>query len=112
MLKDLKNNNRGIIFVTVLIIIIVAMVLSISILSLNVSQITSSEDELKRIQARMIADGALSQMIVQKMTGNPSNFLTYNETIGGTTFVITANIDSTSTGPGGVVNPLTIDVTY
>ncbi|MCK5014135.1 MAG: hypothetical protein KAS66_09980 [Candidatus Omnitrophica bacterium] len=111
MFKELKNNNRGIVFVTVLIIIIVAMVLSVSVLSLNISQVTSSEDELKHIQARALAEGGFAQILVEKFSGSASsNIITYPEPLGNTTFTIVANIDIANAGPAGT--PLDIDVTF
>jgi hypothetical protein len=109
MFKDLRNNNHGIIFVTVLVIIIVSMVLTVSILSLNISQVKSSEDELKRIQARILSEGGLSQILISKLSGNSANVITYTETLGNTTFTIVANIDTSGAGNN---DPLNIDVTF
>jgi len=66
MLKDLKNNDRGIVFVTVLIVIITTMVLAVSALSLNLSQIKSTENELKYIQAKVLADGGLVRILAEQ----------------------------------------------
>jgi len=113
MFRELKNNNRGVIFVTVLIIIIVAMVLAVSVLSLNISQVKSSEDELKHIQAKILSEGGLAQMLVSKFSGAPANVITYSETLGNTTFTIVANIDTTGAGPIGSNSvPLNIDVIF
>ena len=73
MLSDLKSNERGVVFVTVLIIIITTMVLTISALSLNISQIKSTENELKYIQAKVLADGGLFQIIANQFSSSPSN---------------------------------------
>lgn len=113
MLKELRDNNRGIIFVTVLIIIMVAMVLAVTVLGINISQVKSSEDELKHIQARILSEGGLAQMLVSKFSGSPVNIITYTETLGNTTFTIVANIDSSGAGPIGSNSvPLNIDVTF
>ena len=101
MLKDLKNNNHGVVFVTVLIIIIVTMVLAISALSLNVSQVKSTESELKHLQARILTEGALARILVNQLSGSPTNPISYSETIGNTTFTIVANIDALGAGPPG-----------
>ncbi|MCK5081472.1 MAG: hypothetical protein KAR31_01065 [Candidatus Omnitrophica bacterium] len=113
MFRELKDNNRGIIFVTVLIIIMVAMVLAVTVLSLNISQVKSSEDELRHIQARILSEGGLAQMLVSKFSGTPVNLITYTETLGNTTFTIVANIDTTGASPIGSNSiPLDIDVTF
>ena len=113
MFRELKNNNHGIIFVTVLIIIIVAMVLAISVLSFNISQIKSSEYELKHIQARLLSEGGLSQMLISKFSGNSANIITYTETLGNTTFTIIANIDTAGAGPIGSNSvPFNVGVTF
>ena len=113
MFKELRNNNRGIIFVTVLIIILIAMVTAISVLSLNISQIKSSENELRYIQAKILAEGGLAQMLINKLSGAPGDIITYSETLGNTTFTIVANIDTTGSGPIGSNSvPFNIDVTF
>ena len=113
MLKELRNNNRGIIFVTVLIIIMVAMVLAVTVLGINISQIKSSEDELKHIQARILSEGGLARMLVSKFSGAPVNVINYAETLGNTTFTIVANIDSAGASPIGSNSvPLDIGVTF
>ena len=113
MLRELRNNNRGIIFGTVLIIIIVAMVLAISVLSLNISQVKSSEDELKHIQARALSDGVFEQLLASKVSGNPGNTISYSEPLGNITFAVNVDIDGTGSGPVDSASvPMTIDVTF
>jgi len=97
MLKDLKNNEHGVVFVTVLIVIITTMVLAVSVLSLNISQIKSAENELRYIQAKVLADGGLVQILSTQFVGTPITTNTYTETIGGTTFTIQSEI---TPGPG------------
>ena len=60
MLKDLKENKHGVVFVTVLLVIIVMMIIAISIISLNVSQVLIAEEEVKRIHGEILASGALA----------------------------------------------------
>ena len=115
MLSDLKNNKHGVVFVTVLIMIIAAMVLTISALSLNISQIKSTENELKYIQAKVLADGGLVRIIQDQFSTSPSNFDSYTETVGDTTFTITSNIDASigRTPPAeSNTTPLDIIVTF
>jgi len=88
MLKDLKNNEHGIVFITVLIVIITTMILAISALSLNISQIKSTENELKYIQAKVLADGGLVRIIANQFSAAPLPTDGYTEIIGNTEFTI------------------------
>jgi len=92
MLKNLRNNKRGVVFITVLMIILVLMVLTISIISLNVSQIGTTMDEVHQIQAEALASGALSFFLANQLSGTPSNTITYTQILDNITFTILANI--------------------
>ena len=112
MLKDLKSNNNGVVFFTVLIFVIVTMILAISALSLNISQIKNTENELKYIQDELLYDGALARFLINQFSSSPSNTITYTETVGNTTFTIVANIES-GLGPAGSNSvPLDISVSF
>ncbi|HQP10196.1 MAG TPA: hypothetical protein PKV41_02290 [Candidatus Omnitrophota bacterium] len=112
MLKKLRNNDHGVIFVTVLIIIMVSMVLAVSVLSLNISQVKSSEDELKYIQAKTLAEGGLAQFLTTQWSG--TNDVSFSETIGNTTFTIVSDLSVAGTPLSGTYNslPLDIDVNF
>jgi len=113
MPKDLKNNEHGVVFVTVLIVIITTMVLAISVLSLNISQIKSAENELKYIQAKVLADGALFKILSTQFVGTPQTTDSYPETVGSTTFTIQSDITACGTCPVGSNSvPLDITVTF
>ena len=114
MLRDLKNNENGIVFVTVLIIIIVAIVLAISALSLNVSQVKNTENELKYIQAGVLADGGFYQLLTNQFSPNSTNSMIYSEKVGTTTFNIVANIDSSGSTPiaNSISVPLDVKVQF
>jgi len=115
MLKELKNNDHGVVFVTVLIVIITTMVLAVSALSLNISQIKSTENELKYIQAKVLSDGGLVRIISSQFSATPVNTINYPETVGDTTFTIFANIDTFGARPipiGSNSVPLDIIVTF
>lgn len=101
MLKPLKNNDHGVVFVTVLVIILATMILAISALSLNISQIKSSEMELKYIQAKTLADGVFVQLLMNQFSAAPGTFIGYTEIIGNTTFTMTSEIFPASSGPSG-----------
>jgi len=113
MFKDLKDNNQGIVFITVLIIVIVTMVLAVSALSLNISQIKSTENELKYIQAEVLADGGLFHILTNQFSPSASNIITFIETVGYTTFSVVSNIDGGGASPAGSISvPLDISVTF
>jgi hypothetical protein len=114
VLQALKDNNRGIVFVTVLILIIVAMVLTVTIMSLNISQVTSSEDEVQHIQAEILSTGGLARMFVNQMSGAPpAANISYSETLGTITFDVFAGLDPSGTPPVGSNSaPVNIDVNF
>lgn len=113
MLKQLNTNEHGIVFVTVLILVIVAMILAMTALSLNLSQVKSTENELKHIQAGLLAEGAFSELFTNQFTGTPGTSMSYTEQLGNTTFTITSQIDGSGSGPAGSESvPMTIDVSF
>ena len=67
MLRTLKNNKKGVVFVTVLMIIIVMTIITLSIISMNVSQVKSSENEIRRIQSDALAQGAWAITYTSKL---------------------------------------------
>ena len=111
MLKQLKQNQKGVVFVTVLMIIIVMMVLSVSVISLNVSQVMLSENESKRIQAEILAMGALSYMFANQMSSSPSNLITDSVILDNITYNIISNVANPGGGTYGT-SELNIDVVY
>ncbi len=78
MLKQLKNNENGIVFVTVLMVIIVMAVLTVSMISLNVSQSVLAENESKKAKAETLAQGGLFFFLANKSGPSPSNYIQYN----------------------------------
>ena len=112
MLKDLKNNEKGVVFVTVLIIIVISMVLAVNILSMNISQVTSSEEELKMIQAGILKDGVLAQFYVNQFANSAANSFTYQETMGNTTFTVLANAILGSAPGQSNATPVSINIVF
>ena len=55
MFRQLKKNNSGVILVTVLIMTLVMSILAIGILSMNVSQVMTSEDVKRSLVAEYFA---------------------------------------------------------
>ena len=97
MLRELKKNKNGVVYITVLMITIVLMVLTLSIMSLNVSQVTSSEKEIKRIKAEALAQGMVAYVYTKAqtqyngMTRTYSNSYTMNETYDTSTYIMTGS---------------------
>ena len=75
-LLKIKNNQSGIVFVTVLVIIIVMMVLTVSIISMNVTQVQVAEVEVKRIEAEMWAQGTLNYFHADQQLPTPTDAVT------------------------------------
>ncbi len=94
MLKSLKNNEKGVIFVTVLMIVIVMMVLVVSIVSMNVSQVTLAENEIRRVQAEILAMGALARTYGNQLSNSTGNFIQYTVDFGNFTYLVTSNVYS------------------
>ncbi len=111
MLKQLKNNEDGVIFITVLAIILMMAVLTISILSMNVTQVISTERAIQDTQSEILAMGALSYAFANQMSDSPSSFISYTEILGKKKFTITANVSGTGL-PGYNTQDLVVDVTY
>ena len=98
MLRQLKHNEKGIVFITVLVLIIVMMVITISIISVNISQVLITESEVRRLQADILLMGALAYTFANQLTDTPSNDITYIQNLNGINFNIQAMIDGTSSG--------------
>ena len=111
MLKQLKNNERGVVFVTVLMIITVMTVLAISVVSMNVNQVMMAESEVRRLQAEILAFGALAYTFTNQASSSPSNYISYLQTLDGETFNIEAVVGPPNSGIYNT-SSLTINVTY
>ena len=111
MLKGLKKNKKGVVFIVVLMIIIVMMVLCVSIISMNMNQILIAENEIKRIQAETLAVGGLAYTFANQMSASAGASLEYSKELDNVTFTILSNVGNSSTGPLKT-NPVTIDVYY
>jgi len=111
MLEKFKKNNKGVVFVTVLMIIMVMIILSISILSLNVSQLMTTEKEIRRIQAEVLATGAFAYILADQQNAVPTNPILLSHTLDGLAFSVTARIDPSGTGIFST-NVTTVSVDY
>lgn len=98
MLRLLHKNNQGVVFVTVVLIILAMMILTVSVVSLNVTQVLRTSGEVKNIQAQYLAQGAIPYLYNGWTYGAgqwraPSDTRTYTETLDGTVFTVTANLN-------------------
>tara|TARA_B100000745_G_scaffold211534_1_gene140144 strand:- start:188 stop:505 length:318 start_codon:yes stop_codon:yes gene_type:complete len=105
MFKTLKGNEDGLIFVYVTMIVIVLMVLTISIVGTNVSQVGVSDDEIRQIQADILAQGYLALTYINQTTPSAGNLLTNLVPLDGHIFNIISNVDSAT-------NLITVNVSY
>ena len=106
MLRQLKNNQSGVILVTVIIISLVMSILAIGILSINTSQVKSSE----QIKRDMIAE-LFARMVYWEIQANSINNLDIatqvNKTINNVLYVADITTDNSVSPPA-----LNIVVTY
>jgi len=112
MLKGLKNNEHGIILMTVLMIILVLMVLTVSMVSMNMNQVFIAESEIRRIQAESLATGVLAYMHATQLNLTPPNSTFFNETIGSYMFNVLFNIDRSPTNTIFNTDTVNIIITY
>ena len=111
MLKQLKKDEKGVIFVTVLMIIIVMMVLTTSMLALNINQILITEGEARNMQARLLAQGILAYVVANQTSDSPGQSLSGSVILDQVNFTWNANIDNSTVGYFGS-NPLNIYISY
>ena|SRR3989338_8289966 len=106
MFRNLKDDNSGIVLVTVIVMVLVMMIFSIGILGLNVSQVTTGEREVERIQAQQLAMGGWWVAYSNLYAGGNPDGTSVAETLDGKTFTINTKQD--------IIDPTqyTVDVTY
>ena len=68
MFKKLKNNEDGIVYITVIMIITVVTILTASIMGLNITQVNSTDNEIKRIKAQTLGEGMLAYIYSYEQT--------------------------------------------
>ena len=112
MFKQLKQDENGIVYVTILMIITVMITVTIGIISLNVSQTTFTESEVRRIKAELLSMGALAYVYANQMTASASSSMTLpSESLDGFSYATNALVSGTGSGPNGA-DPLLIQVDY
>jgi len=93
VLRNLKNNENGIVFVTVLMIIVVIMTITVGIISLNISQVTFTEQEIQRVKSEMLAMGTLAYVFANQLTSSPSNSISLPQTLDGISYTVNASVN-------------------
>ncbi len=111
MLRELRNNNKGVVFLTVLMIIVVLMGLAISAVSLNISQSLLTQKRIRDTQAKILAMGALARTFANQLSNSAGNYIAYNETLDGHTFQVISFLNESG---GGIDNTdvLSINIVY
>ena len=111
MLKISKTNEKGVVFITVLAIIIITMILTISIISLNVSQVMVTEREARRIVAEQFCKGCMEMLIANQLIDPTSNYYTETVQLGNIEYTCESALDTSGTGPFGE-DALNCDIQY
>ena len=111
MVRRLRHNQDGVVFVTVLMVIIVMMVLATSITSMNVSQVKTAESEVQRIQAELLAAGTLALTYTDQQAPTPTGVFTYQESLDGITYTMTSTMNTSNSGVFQT-DDLNISITY
>ena len=104
MLK-LKNNEDGVVFVTVLILVISMMILAVSVVNVQLNQATISEKEIHRVRCETLTQGLLMNFIANGPSSNTA------VTLNGVVYTLTLSLTDDNSGPGGT-DPLVIDCDY
>jgi len=111
MLKQLNNNEKGFALFATLVIVILMMVLTILIISMNVSQVMFEEREVAEIQAEILALGAISERFANQLTDSPGDNRTWTETVDGKNYTIDAVMLPQGL-PGYNTKTLVVNVTF
>ena len=111
ILNPQEKNEKGIVFVTVLLIILVMTIVSLSMISMALNQSMTTESEVKRIQSELLALGILAYTFAEQRLASPQDNLSFTEPLESASFDITSDITRSGAGPDNT-DPLIIDVSY
>ncbi len=110
-ITKVRHNRSGVIFVTVLVIIIVMMVVTVSIISMNVSQVSVTERDVRRIQAEIKAQGMVDYLAAQQLVNaSPSQSASLGTS--SDDYLSTGNITTNNLTAGYSSNVVDINVNY
>ncbi len=105
------DNNEGVVLITVVIVVIVMMILTVSLISITVSQNISNQHQIERIQAEQLAKGSMWFNYMNLYSGGLAA-VPAPVTLAGRVYTPTVNPGpgAPDTGPDGT-DPYTITVT-
>lgn len=111
MLKDLRENEKGVVLITVLMLLIIMMALAVQITAMRVTQTMSEFKMARQVQAEILAQGMLSLIYANQLTSSPGNYFQSNYIIDGISYNVIGQISNVS---NGIYNtyPLQINVYY
>jgi Tfp pilus assembly protein PilX len=109
-LKKLRNDESGVIMVTVLVVVLIMTVVAIGILGVNISQVSTSESVVDNIRAEQLAIGAFYQYHQQQVDGQNGLSPTTETFPDGKTFTISVDNKGPSALSGS--NEIEINVDF
>lgn len=95
------NNERGLVFIVIMMVVIVMITLTLSLISINISQVNLTEKEAKRIQADLIGPAMLSLAFTRIQANLPGNTFNQSVVIDGVTYNSQFRVLGPGTGPLG-----------
>ena len=94
-------------------IMMAMMTVTIGIISLNVSQVKFSENEVKRLKSEMLAHGLMAYVFANQISPSAQPTVTMNTPLDGITYGMTAVITPAPwSNATSEADPLVIQVTY
>ncbi len=105
-----KKNERGMILVIATVFVMIVSILVVGFMSRNTSQTLATTDQIKRIQAEAVLEGAMwrAQSAYESGGGLPAN---YDETIYGVTYHVSFTSSTVGSGPSATT-PFSAKVNY
>lgn len=108
MTASSRQNPKGYVFVTVLMMISVMALITLSVISLQSSQSISVENEVRRLQAETLGLGALQIML---LNSSVATTVTLTQTMDGRTFTVSTSVTNNDSGPFST-DPMQVQVVY
>ena len=93
-----RPNQKGFIFVTVLMMITVMIIIAVTMLSMNVSQALITDREAKKIQAELLATGAIHYALAQKESAPEQSSVTLHHRLDESPFDVKTEIKDDNKG--------------
>ena len=87
-LRKIRQDNSGVIMVTVLVLVLVMSVVAIGILGVNISQVSTSQSVVDTIKAEQLAMGAFYQYHQRRIEGLVTNSSPIPISLDGKTYTV------------------------